>query len=105
MDAMYRTLYAAGADVVLSGHHHIYERFAPQNPDGVVDAAHGMREFIVGTGGMSLDKPRTQHANSQVINATTFGVLRLELKPRSYSWRFVSASADPFADSGVGLCH
>jgi hypothetical protein len=105
MAAMYRTLYDAGADVVLTGHHHIYERFAPQNPDGGVDSARGIREFIVGTGGMSLDKPRTQLANSQVINATTFGVLRLELKSRSYNWRFVSASADPFADSGTGLCH
>lgn len=105
MGAMYRALYEAGADVLLVGHHHLYERFAPQNPDGVVDQPHGMREFIVGTGGMSLDKPRTEHTNSQIINATTFGVLRLELKARSYSWRFLSASADPFDDSGIGLCH
>ena len=105
MAAMYRALYEAGADVLLVGHHHLYERFAPQNPDGGVDAARGLRQFTIGTGGMSLDKPRIQHPNSQVINATTFGVLRMELRPRSYTWRFESASADPFADSGFGLCH
>ncbi|MDX6665438.1 MAG: hypothetical protein QOG68_1644 [Solirubrobacteraceae bacterium] len=101
----WQTLAAADADVVLVGHHHYYERFAPQTPGGDRDEATGIREFIVGTGGMSIDQPTMVDPNSQVINATTFGVLRLGLHPDSYDWHFFSASADPFTDVGSARCH
>ena len=75
-------LYAAGADVVLNGHDHDYERFAPQTPTGAADPARGIREFVVGTGGEShYSVQRTLQPNSEVRNADTFGVLQLTLHP------------------------
>ncbi|HYF27522.1 MAG TPA: chemotaxis protein CheB, partial [Baekduia sp.] len=82
-------LYSAGAEIVLSGHDHIYERFAPQRPDGTADAAHGIRQFVVGTGGSNHTSLSTAFANSEVRNSTTYGVLRLTLRPTGYDWRFV----------------
>lgn len=103
---LFQTLYDGGADVVLGGHHHFYERFAPQDPSGAADPARGIRQFIVGTGGESISAlPSARAANSESINGSTFGVLRLTLHPGSYDWRFLSASADPFADAGAGTCH
>jgi len=71
----WQALYAAGADVVLNGHDHTYERFAPQTPTGSADAARGIREFVVGTGGRSHYAFGTPIANSEVRNSDTFGVL------------------------------
>jgi hypothetical protein len=105
MLALWQTLYDGGVDVILSGHHHYYDRFAPQDPAGDLDPAQGIREFIVGTGGMSLDAPKAQDPHSEVDQATTFGVLALTLHPGSYDWHFLSASADPFTDRGTTACH
>jgi acid phosphatase type 7 len=101
----WKDLYEAGAEVVLSGHVHAYERFAPQNPSGVADSAKGIREFIVGTGGKNLGRLDYLKPNSQVRNNTTYGVLKLTLHSSSYEWRFVPIAGKTFTDSGTTACH
>jgi hypothetical protein len=99
-------LYAADADVVLVGHDHIYERFAPQRPDGTADPERGLRQFVVGTGGSNLTSlTTTNFPNSEVADDTTFGVLRLTLHPTSYDWQFVPEAGKTFTDSGSASCH
>jgi len=99
-------LYAAKADVVLTGHEHNYERFAKQNPSGAADATNGIRQFVVGTGGASHGYPfGTPVANSEVRNDNTWGVLKLTLHPTSYDWQFVPIAGSSFTDSGSGSCH
>ena len=93
-----------GADVVLTGHDHDYERFAPQTPEGVASAT-GIREFVVGTGGAPLRPFPTVQANSAVREADTHGVLRLTLRAGSYDWLFVPIAGRTFTDSGTGACH
>ena len=105
MQDIWQTLYDAGADVVVSGHDHDYERFGPQTPSGVADAARGIREFIVGTGGASHYAVGTPIANSQVSNEDTFGVLKFTLHATSYDWQFVPIAGSTFTDSGTGTCH
>jgi hypothetical protein len=97
-------LYTAGADVVLGGHDHDYERFAPQTPAGVA-AAGGIREFVVGTGGRSHYAVGTVKTNSQVRNNDTFGVLQLTLHNGSYDWKFLPEAGSSFTDSGSTACH
>jgi hypothetical protein len=101
----WQALYAGGADVVLNGHSHNYERFAPQTPAGAPDPVHGVREFVVGTGGENLQGFIRAMAQSQVRTATTYGVLVMTLRPTSYDWRFVPAAGAPFTDAGSGACH
>jgi Calcineurin-like phosphoesterase len=103
--AFWQALYDANADVVLVGHEHNYERFAPQTPSGAADPARGIREFVVGTGGKSHYGFGTPIANSQVRNADTFGVLKLTLNPGSYEWQFVPEAGKTFTDSGSTGCH
>jgi acid phosphatase type 7 len=91
--------------VVLSGHGHDYERFAPQTSSGVADPARGIREFVVGTGGRSLRAFGTIRANSEVRNSDTYGVLKLTLHTSSYEWQFVPEAGKTFSDSGSGSCH
>ena len=98
-------LYAANADVVLSAHDHIYERFAPQTPTGARDPANGIREFVVGTGGANHTSLATLAANSEILNTNTFGVLELTLNPGSYSWQFVPEPGRSFTDAGSQSCH
>jgi acid phosphatase type 7 len=102
--ALSRALYDYRADVVLAGHDHDYERFAPQTPDGV-KAADGIREFVVGTGGASHGGTGPRAANSEVFNNDTFGLLRLDLQDGSYDWRFVPESGKQFSDSGHASCN
>ena len=104
-DAFWRDLYAARADVVLNGHDHDYERFAPQDPAGAADPAGGIREFVVGTGGKNHYKFITVAANSQARNESTFGILSLTLRPTGYDWRFVPEPGKTFTDSGSATCH
>src|SRR5215213_454635 len=99
------SLYAAGAEVVVNGHDHDYERFAPQSPSAALDNARGIREFVVGTGGRSLRPFGTIRANSQVRNAATYGVLKLTLNSNSYDWKFVPVAGQTFTDSGTTSCH
>lgn len=98
-------LYAAGADVVLSGHDHDYERFAPQTSSGAADPDRGIREFVVGTGGKSHYAFGTIRANSEVRNSDTNGVLKLTLHTSSYDWEFVHEEGKTFSDSGSNSCH
>ncbi|HKQ02420.1 MAG TPA: metallophosphoesterase, partial [Actinomycetes bacterium] len=98
-------LYRAGAELVLNGHDHDYERFAPQAPDGRADPARGIREFVVGTGGANLRQFRAVEPNSEVRDNSSLGVLLLELQPSGYSWRFAATPGASFSDSGSGTCH
>jgi hypothetical protein len=91
-------------DVVLTGHDHLYERFAPQDPDGRVDLSLGIREFVVGTGGAPLYDVKRLAANSEVIGRA-HGVLRLTLQPGRYQWEFLPVAGDSFRDFGSGNCH
>jgi acid phosphatase type 7 len=102
-DAFWRDLVGAHADVVLNGHDHDYERFAPQDPSGNADPS-GIREFVVGTGGKSHYQFKTIRPNSVVRNDTASGVLVMTLHPDGYSWRFESVDGS-FQDSGNARCH
>jgi hypothetical protein len=102
---LFQALYDAGAELVLSGHDHDYERFAPQTPTGAADPARGIRQFVVGTGGKNHYAIGSGIANSQVRNDTTYGVLRLNLHPTSYDWQFAPQSGGTFSDSGSTACH
>jgi hypothetical protein len=101
---LWNDLYAAGAELVVNGHDHDYERFAPQSPSGVATSP-GVREIVVGTGGDSHYSFATIRANSQVRNATTYGVLKLTLHAASYSWQFIPVAGSSFRDSGTTSCH
>ena len=104
MAPFWDALYEAGADVVLVGHDHTYERFAPQAPDGRADAARGIRQFVVGTGGRSAYAFQGTAANSEVRYNAGPGVLRLDLDETGYRWRFIPVTgASP--DEGSGTCH
>ena len=103
--ALWRALYDHGADVVLAGHEHNYERFAPQNPDGEADPERGIREFVVGTGGRSHYTIVDPIANSEIHNDDTYGVLKLTLRPKGYDWQFVPVEDARFTDSGSARCH
>jgi hypothetical protein len=98
-------LHHAGADVVLNAHDHHYERFAPQSPDAKLDRARGIREFVVGTGGKSLEPFAKLRPNSEVRNDRTFGVLVLTLHPRGYDWRFMGERGARFGDRGSASSH
>jgi hypothetical protein len=105
MKPIWDALYAANVDVVVNGHDHDYERFAPQDPNGIADSARGIREFVVGTGGAGLYSFGKIQPNSEVRNADTHGVLKLTLYSTSYDWEFVPVSGERFTDSGSGSCH
>ena len=101
---LWDALMEAGADVVISGHAHVYERFAPQTPDGQADPVRGIRQFVVGTGGRSLHQFDAPVANSEVRYNARLGVLKLTLRPSDYDWEFVPV-ADESPDRGSGPCH
>ncbi len=103
---LWRDLYAAHADLMLVGHEHSYERFAPQDPDGHLDPENGIREIVVGTGGRSHYPLGQATPNSEQRNADTFGVLKLTLSPEKYTWEFIPVNGEEgFHDSGEGTCH
>ena len=101
---VWRLLYDSGADVILNGHDHIYERFAPQNPKGQPDPKKGIREFVVGTGGGGLYNFKQVRPNSEVRANRSYGVLKLTLGATDYSWEFISGVGEPFQDSGSSPC-
>ncbi|MEO7261619.1 MAG: fibronectin type III domain-containing protein [Jatrophihabitantaceae bacterium] len=103
--AFWNDLYNAGADIVLNGHAHDYERLNPQTGAGVADPAKGIREFIVGTGGENFQSLGPPIANSAIANASAFGVLTLTLHANTYDWQFVPASGYSLNDSGSATCH
>ena len=101
---IWRALYDADVDVVLNGHDHYYERFAPQDPDGRIDATRGLRQFVIGTGGATIRRPAMSAANSEA-SGYEWGVVQFTLEPGSYRWEFVPAAGSTFRDSGTGTCH
>jgi 3',5'-cyclic AMP phosphodiesterase CpdA len=102
----WEVLHQAGVEVVLNGHEHNYERFAPQTPAGAADPQYGIREFVAGTGGGELYPfDSLPEPNSEVRRTGSYGVLALRLRADGYNWRFVPVPEDTFADSGSGLCH
>jgi len=106
MRPLWEILYGWHADIVINGHDHDYERFAPQNPNGNADPDHGIREFVVGSGGKNTHRIfNAPKPNSEARNADTFGVLKLTLHPRSYDWEFIPQAGKTFKDSGNGVCH
>jgi hypothetical protein len=102
--AFWLDLYAAHVALILNGHDHDYERFGPQDPSGKADPEHGIREFVVGTGGKSHRPFIVPVPNSEVRDADTFGVLKLTLHATSYNWEFIPEAGKSFADSGSGVC-
>ena len=132
--AFWQLLYQYGADLVLNGHDHLYARYRPLDPSGNYDPKKGIREFIVGTGGETLDPVVTTtvttgsaetnmedpsgnpNFNAENLEAGTgdfWGVMALTLNPNGYTWDFESALKDPaqttgpasYSDKGVGTCH
>lgn len=122
---LWDALYAGGADIVLSGHVHHYERFAPQTPSGFPDPAFGIRQFNVGTGGIGgegfkkltpldpssplwdpLGPPQQYtYAPNSEVRLSTYGVLKLTLHPTTYDWEFVDTGRQSSPDTGTGTCH
>ena len=102
---LWEVLYRDGADVILNGHDHDYERFAPQDPAGRRDAVRGIREFVVGTGGANLTPRYRLARNSEVWSSDHHGVLELTLHPSAYDWRFIAAETGEVIDRGTGSCH
>jgi hypothetical protein len=103
--ALWKALYQGGADVVLNGHEHIYERFAPQRPSGILDYRRGISQFTDGTGGYFLHaiaEPRAP--NSEFAYDQSFGVLFMRLAFKQYGWSFVNTSGTP-VDHGKRVCH
>jgi len=101
--AFWQALYAAHADIVINGHDHIYERFRRQSPSGTA-TARGIQEFVVGTGGVGHYEYGTIKPNSLARNRSTFGVLRLQLSPTGWSWRFMPVAGKTYTDAGSRDC-
>ena len=101
----WNALYDFGAELVLSGNEHNYERFAPQTPDGQLDVDFGIRQIVSGTGGRGHYSLTNVRPNSEVRNTTAFGVTKLTLHADSYDWQFVPVAGQTFTDSGTTACH
>ena len=101
---LWRVLYSMDVDIVMNGHDHLYERFAPQTPEGRPDPVKGIRQFTVGTGGAPPYDVVTRAANSEVT-ASVWGVTSFTLREDGYSWAFIPVAGQSFTDSGSGACH
>ena len=102
---LFQALYDYNADLVLTGHNHNYERFAPMKPDGTLDPVRGIREFVAGMGGASHYNFTTNAPNSEARNSDTWGVLKLTLHANSYDWEFLPEAGKSYNDHGTGTCH
>jgi acid phosphatase type 7 len=102
---LWRALWEGGAEAVLSGHDHTYERFAPQDARGALDGTYGVRQFVAGTGGKELYSFTSIQPNSRVRDQSSYGVLVLTLHSDSYDWRFEPAAGSSFSDAGSARCH
>ena len=105
MRDLWRIMYDAGVDVVLSAHDHTYERFGPQDAAGRADGKRGIRAFVVGTGGKGLARFLRTRPNSEIQDNSSIGVLTMVLKADRYSWKFAAIPPLPLKDSGEGACH
>ena len=104
IQVLWKILYTAGAELVLNGHEHNYERFMPMDSEGLADP-HGVREFVVGTGGGRTYPFGSPLPTSEVRNTPIYGVLKLTLHSDSYDWQFVPVAGSTFTDSGSTACH
>lgn len=104
MAEVWRVLDSAGVELVLVGHDHNYERFAPQTPSGQASTT-GIREFVVGTGGANQRPFEETQPNSEKRMTGTWGALKLTLESGSYRWEFLRASGPAFSDAGASTCH
>jgi hypothetical protein len=104
MGPIWTALYQAGADVVLNGHSHVYEHFAPQSPSGAADPE-GLRQFTVGTGGVEFGDLGSIRPNTVARQNDTFGVLKMVLRGSSYTWEFLPVAGSTWTDSGTAACH
>jgi hypothetical protein len=105
VEPLWQALQDFRADVIVVGHDHNYQRYAPQTANGVADAENGIRQFVVGTGGLSHYTFDRTAPNFEVGDDRTFGVLELTLSATGYAWRFVPVAGESFTDSGTGTCH
>jgi hypothetical protein len=105
VEPLWSALYDHGAELVLSGHEHLYERFAPQRPDGTFDTAFGLRQITVGTGGKTAYTFSATAPNSLIRNTGAAGVLKLALRADGYDWTFLPVAGKTFTDSGSAACH
>ncbi|WP_160317551.1 metallophosphoesterase family protein [Ornatilinea apprima] len=105
LDPFWQVLYQYGAEIVVSGHDHHFERFAPMNPQGQIDEQRGIRQFIVGTGGASQRGFGDEIEGSEVRHRGDYGVIKFNLYPNYYEWEFISIEKDGFSDKGRGECH
>jgi acid phosphatase type 7 len=104
MRDLWQTLAEGSVDVALSGHDHMYERFASLNADGAADPQ-GLRSFVVGTGGRSHYTFGPTVFGSEVRDGSTYGVLKMTLEAERYSWQFLPAAGGIFTDVGADVCH
>jgi hypothetical protein len=102
--ALWDVLHGAGVEVVVSGHDHIYERFAPLDPAGRPDPERGVRQFVAGTGGAHLYQVGPSRPSSEAV-ASVWGVLKFTLRSNDYDWEFVPVAGQSFRDAGAGVCH
>jgi hypothetical protein len=100
-----QALYDANAEVILSGHQHNYQRFAPQTPDDVLDPARGLRSFVVGTGGIGALRVHRRRRQPRSERRQHLRRAQMTLKDGSYDFQFVHAAGTTFTDSGTGTCH
>ena len=91
--------------IIVAGHNHSYERFAPQDSNARPDPQNGIRSFVVGTGGAPLTGFGAVRANSEIRNNSTWGVLKLTLHSDRYDWQFIPVSGQSFSDVGSDSCH
>jgi acid phosphatase type 7 len=105
LQPLWELLHESGVEALISGHDHNYERFAPLSGDGRPDPVHGVRQFVVGTGGAYLRPIAELQPHSEVVDHTSHGLLKLTLHPDRYDWEFVPVRGDPFTDRGSRACH
>ena len=101
---LFQALYDNDVDVLLTGHDHGYERFAPMDPTGNRDGVRGVRQFVVGTGGKNKEPDLFPQPNSEIRGNTSFGVLKMTLRPGAYLWEYVH-DGGTFTDTGANACH
>ena len=101
---LFQALYDNHVEVLLTGHDHGYERFAPMDATGNRDGAGGVRQFVVGTGGKNKEPDLIPQPNSEIRENTSFGVLKMTLRPGAYLWEYVH-DGGTFTDAGANACH
>jgi hypothetical protein len=102
---LWQAMFEAGVDLVLAGHDHNYERFAPLTPDGTLDPQRGIRQFVVGTGGGPPEALKQAQPHSEARASDLDGVLKLTLRPSTYEWEFIAQPGKDFRDAGSGTCN